>query len=440
MIASAQVAAQKSFPSNHVEIPKITTPRRGAAYVMSLVAKAAALRVELGLPTGAPAAATIVAACQLMGIVPETGEALPQLADRVIAAVGCEVAPAAAATSAAPAPAAAQSSAPRSAAPAAASLTAAAPPGGKAKATSTCPASEALSQKQLDLTEMPGVKRVVVPKQAAERVAARAHERGEVLSQEELEAVAGLVVEELPSEKVADEPANGKLYGCSQCSRVFHRAGALRCHQVWAHPAQPRTAIMMPPRPFHGEISAPLRVESGAVRVTFLINGKDRAQLEREEEEAARQWATAKAEREAEAIRRRVAAQARRDREEAAGVKLGRYGSAHRHQYTPAEKQRLIDLLDDINANKAVQNKAATFEGDRRSRGCPFTTAVKWLKPAERAKIRRAAAQDGAKQLLRIDKDSRRNGKYVPMEKELFRLFRLRRAKARKTSSKCAAA
>ena len=40
------------------------------------------------------AAAAIVAACEFMQIIPEQGDSLPAMADRVVAAVGCEVAPA----------------------------------------------------------------------------------------------------------------------------------------------------------------------------------------------------------------------------------------------------------------------------------------------------------------------------------------------------------
>ena len=95
---------------------------------MSLVAKANALKAELGLPPDMPAAAAISAAREIMQIIPEQGESLPHLVDRVVAAVGCVVAPAPAAApapalappaAAAPAPAAAR--APAAAAPTAAS-------------------------------------------------------------------------------------------------------------------------------------------------------------------------------------------------------------------------------------------------------------------------------------------------------------------------------
>ena len=54
--------------------------------------KANALKAELGIPPDMQAAAAISAACEIMQIIPEQGESLPALADRVFAAVGCVVA------------------------------------------------------------------------------------------------------------------------------------------------------------------------------------------------------------------------------------------------------------------------------------------------------------------------------------------------------------
>eukprot|EP00966_Prymnesium_polylepis_P114464 2645228-Prymnesium_polylepis.1 len=287
---------------------------------------------------------------------------------------------------------------------------------------------------------MQGMKRIVVTQAAAQRASERAAVRGEVLSQAELEQRAGLVVEELPTEKEPREEPAPPLYFCEECPKKFTNAGALRSHSVWIHrcKAQKGNPLEISPLPFKGNLTTTVAVDGGAVKLSIMINGKDRAQLDREEAEALQKWEAAKAAREAEAHRRRVAMQAQRDREEAVDFNLGRRGSAHRHQYSAAEKLSLIELLDELNSNGNVRNVGDAFEADKRSKGCPYSTAVKWLKPAEKRKIRIAASQDRAKKLLRIDTESRKKGKYVPMEKELFCLFRLRRAKARKTSSKCA--
>ena len=94
-----------------------------------------------------------------------------------------------------------------------------------------------------------------------------------------------------------------------------------------------------------------------------------------------------------------------------------------------------ILLLDECYASEAVGNKGETYEKDPRSRGCSFKNTARW-RLHERDTIRRAAAQEHTKQLLCIDKDSRKKGRFVGMEKILFGLFRARRARGRKTSSK----
>ena len=58
---------------------------------MSLVAKANALKAELGLPPDMPSRQAILAACEMMQITAEPSESLPSIADRVVAAVGCTV-------------------------------------------------------------------------------------------------------------------------------------------------------------------------------------------------------------------------------------------------------------------------------------------------------------------------------------------------------------
>ena len=60
---------------------------------MTLVAIVSALRAELGISTELNSASTIATVCEIMGIMPETGETLPQLAARVAAAVGVEMHP-----------------------------------------------------------------------------------------------------------------------------------------------------------------------------------------------------------------------------------------------------------------------------------------------------------------------------------------------------------
>jgi hypothetical protein len=413
---------------------------------MSLVEKAAAIRRELSMPPELTAAQTIAAACEMMGIVVEPGQTLPQVTDQVMQAVGCtcEAPPTTAAATASSSPPDAKASE-RTKAPGKLlrKLDAAASSLGKGRAKAApCVAAcgKGKATHQQGLLSMQGIKKVAIPAAAAKRVAAQAARRGEELTQEELEHRAGIETVQLPSEKEPREERAPALYFCESCPFFFTNPGALRSHEVWKHGGQrPKLVFTFKPGTFTGRLTTSLAVAAdGVVRVGILINGKDRAQLEREETEARQQWEAAKVEREAEQNRRRVASQAKRDREEAVDVNLGRRGSDHRRQYDPVKKLKILDWLDVIQADGTIESKEETFEADKgRSLGCPYTTALKWLKPEARRKIRWGAAQDHAKKLLRIDETSRRQGKYVAMEKELFRLFRLRRAKARKTSSKC---
>ena len=283
---------------------------------------------------------------------------------------------------------------------------------------------------------MSGITKFLLPKKSLQTVASRQAE-GEAVTFAEVEAETCIECVTLPSEK-APKPAPKPVYGCDGCTRTFLSAGALTSHRTWSHPEKKRDIFAPPPRPpFPGYINTSFTViEDGSVRLTLLINGKDPAQVKREAEEAARVEAAAKAEREAEQDRRAHQRQRQRETEEAVDVVEQRRGSDHRHQYSFVEKARVLDLLDQINANPDISNKGEAFEADPRRKGCPYKTANGWCKPAERRKIAVGCAQDHAKSLLRFDKESRKKGKYAPMETRLFTLFRERRARARKTSSR----
>lgn len=63
---------------------------------------------------------------------------------------------------------------------------------------------------------------------------------------------------------------------------------------------------------------------------------------------------------------------------------------------------------------------------------------MKWAKPEERARLAKAASKEYRQSLLRIDKPStnRRSGKYPDIEKEVFKLFKEKRARGRKVSAR----
>ena len=58
---------------------------------MSLLAKTAAIAKAIGLPPDMAAGQTLVAACEAMGLVPEQGATLPQIADLLMADIGCSL-------------------------------------------------------------------------------------------------------------------------------------------------------------------------------------------------------------------------------------------------------------------------------------------------------------------------------------------------------------
>jgi hypothetical protein len=79
-----------------------------------------------------------------------------------------------------------------------------------------------------------------------------------------------------------------------------------------------------------------------------------------------------------------------------------------------------------------IKNKGEAFSASR-SGGTPYSTAVKWLRPAERRKI---SAQAYAGRLLRINKNYSRKGRYSLMEKDLYGRLSDRRKRARKVSAR----
>ena len=96
----------------------------------------------------------------------------------------------------------------------------------------------------------------------------------------------------------------------------------------------------------------------------------------------------------------------------------------------------MLDFYDQVLAEAPAGEKGEVFEQDRRSRGMRFFNVGKWAKPAIRRGIQRAAGQEHAASLMRIDKESRRKGKFVGMEKRLFAKFKERRRRGRKCSPK----
>jgi hypothetical protein len=254
---------------------------------MSFLEKIAGIRMTLGLSEELVAApAVVLAALPMMGVVPEPSCTLPQCVDALVAALGLTFGE----TSAAAAAAAAAPSTPTAATPTAANQSSSSKSADKMPASSSRqrpaddfpPASSA--SKQSKMFHSKDIAKFFVPKKQAD-AAAKRQGVGEAVSAEEFEAVVALEVVELPSERAPPRVQVAAVYGCSRCNFTARTPSALKSHEIWKHPSQPRKPVDMPARPFHGRVNASVSLVEGSVRLMVRINGKGREQLLREAEE-----------------------------------------------------------------------------------------------------------------------------------------------------------
>jgi hypothetical protein len=397
----------------------------------SLVDKVDALRRFFGKSFAEldliPAVAAMNAAMSLVG----SGSLTAQV-DTLVASTGVRVA-----SPPAPAeiPAAASAAASGGASSTAAGKKRARSPAAQ-QATSTANLGTPTGKRAQKLTDFTGFTKLLIRKTDLVTVAKR-QVVGEAVPYEEVEKEVLLELSGmLPSERAAPLPA--AWWFCDDCNRGFSTAIGLRNHSMWHEMKQPGQRVDEPikRKPFDGTLTAALAVGGGGVAVTLLVNGKDRAQIEREAVEHLAAMATAKAEREAEHARR--AAKRLRDKEAKVAEAEGeqRRGSARRIQHSSKEKLKVLDIFDKVVAEAPANKKVEVFEDNPRSLGVRYNLASKWAKPQARRDIRWGASQQHAAALMRIDKTSRKTGKYAPMEKILYTRFTARRARARKCSPK----
>ena len=99
----------------------------------------------------------------------------------------------------------------------------------------------------------------------------------------------------------------------------------------------------------------------------------------------------------------------------------------------------MIDICNRMYEDSSITNKGKAWSDQAHNPkfyGVAFTNVVKWHKPEEHHRLLKAAARKHASSLLRIDKESRKKGKYAAMERDLFVLFKRRRARNRKSSGR----
>ena len=258
----------------------------------------------------------------------------------------------------------------------------------------------------------------------------------------------------LPVEQKDKEEAEEEVdrpicnFPCPKCTRTFSHQIALANHIKWHNDAtkEKRIVTVMPISPTcQLPVTCKLSLSfEGLIGVSLLIGGKTGAEVAADIEEAAKiEEATNVAM--AERWKKRDNECRRRERARDAQAALldcdpvdGRSGSRARQRYTAKDKLKILEVFDEINANPSITQKVKTFEADRRGKGIRYSTVTPWSKPKERARISTHASKLYAATLLVIDKVTnwRKKGKYAEMEKQLYSLFKLRRAKGRKVSGR----
>ena len=404
----------------------------------SLRDKAAAIARELGIPLDMPLSQMLLTGFEMIGIPPPTSCTLMQLADALVDTIGVSVAIPEKTEAAAPVAAAATTAGGNSGASATLpSANRAAPTPAHAplvverqKAPSAVSHATLGQTSQSTMLDAPDIRKLFVPQRALALASAAAdHARPYV----EVEAEAALEVKELPSEKLPPPPAAPRYsFQCDMCGGLFRARVALANHQKWKH-GPSSVPIQMEPllRPWHGKVSLPLVVTAtGAVMATTSINGKSRTQIQQETAQAVADLKAADKARRLELDRRREERRVQRELEEELGEQRG--GSRRRKSYSAKLKLKVLDYYESVRDTPTILKKMDTFENDLRSHGINWVTASKWKRRA----IEHGAAQEHASSLMRIDKESRRKGKYVAMEKRVFAQFKTRRARGRKCSPK----
>ena len=251
-------------------------------------------------------------------------------------------------------------------------------------------------------------------------------------------AVQSYTVDAFATEKEVKVVPCAKPFECTKCDRRFGCHISLATHIKWhGEMTRDKTKLFVPPpaRPII-PVHVGLAIDKDSrVSVELRIGGRCISEIRDEVAAAQAVLCEAQARRRAELKRRE------RLRDAAAEADQGehRVGSKRRGSYTAKQKLKVLEFFDAVSNNPAIKRKQETFQNDPRAKGVSWTTISgkgKWSDPQERARICRAAGKEHRQSLLRIDDDParRRQGKYGDMEKEVFRLFKARRARGRRVS------
>ena len=236
----------------------------------------------------------------------------------------------------------------------------------------------------------------------------------------------------------SNAPISVKQFQCPKCPRTFTALAGLRLHEVHhSTDVQPKTFFQeQPPTAPYEPVGTAFDVSGdGDISVSFTFEGLSLAEAIAEDAAAAELAAEQHKARLVENVRR----QRLREAEEEGDRGEHRRGSGTRHQYTAKEIVEMIEIVNRIHEDSTITNKGKAWaEMGRNPKyyGVAFSNTSKWRKPEEHRRQLKAAAREHAGSLLRVDRTSRKQGKYVAMEKELFSIFKSRRARGRKASAR----
>jgi hypothetical protein len=389
---------------------------------MSLVDKVAALRLFFGVDDALELLPAIASMTAMMGIVAEG--AIPQQVDHLIALSGVKVGTARATP--------AGTGTAQAAAPQASRAETVERRGRKRKADAPLANSPLAKGLQTLFTLLPDAKKTKVG--ASELLLQRERAiRGEDYSpmEEDMRTFKSERGEVVASPSV-------KKFQCDKCPRSFPTPQSLHFHRLTHAVGTMPKAFEPQPDEASPLVAAQLQInvaEDGTASLQISLNGEPLAAIE-----AQRVAGEDMAEERADAVRAEAKRRQRlRDEAEAEGHRgERRQGSGKRIQYTAKEIVEMIEIVNRLHDDESILNKGTAWNDKTRNPkfyGVAFSNTSKWRKADEHRRQLRAASRAHASTLLRIDKESRKKGRYAGMEKELFGIFKARRARGRKASA-----
>ena len=259
-----------------------------------------------------------------------------------------------------------------------------------------------------------------------------------------------------PSENQEGAIAPAATRQCPKCPRTFPTALGLNNHMKWHSDTMKDKLFVPPPPKVLPPVECELRVQGSTVQICFRVCGRTMEEMQAAVTAAKREQVERVARKHAESESRAAA------REMAGEEDRGehRHGSKRRGAYTAKMKLKVrppfkptrglrwwphmchsphawqvLEVFDEIRDDASISgSKITAFEADVRAKGTPYTTAFKWAKPLERARL-----SNGRKQGAPPVSPPRRQGAKQPSEAASTPTWRRRSMHASKRSVRAAA-